>query len=214
MTIAIDDYRNATASLGDAQNRQATATADIAQARARRNPLLRRRDDVGEPDHGPSRLTADDLVAYIASLGLHPHLTVPLRTLAGYYISEGNAEGRAGRRRVCAVGARDRRVHVPRARSRAPDRQQLRGNRRVRQLQARRRLRVRAARRARPDAAPAHLRRSVVEEDHRLPGSRSRSCTSRISGRPASRRRGIRSADAGQPDRTTGSTSTTSTSRW
>ena len=45
---------------------------------------------------GPSQLTADDLVAYIDSLHLHPQLTVPLRTLAGYYISEGNAEGVRG----------------------------------------------------------------------------------------------------------------------
>src|SRR5439155_1492273 len=45
---------------------------------------------------GPSRLTADDLVAYIDSLHLQPHLTVSLRTLADLFISEGNAEGVRG----------------------------------------------------------------------------------------------------------------------
>jgi hypothetical protein len=47
---------------------------------------------------GPTMLTADDLVAYIDSLHLKhpPQLTVPLQTLAGYYISEGEAEGVRG----------------------------------------------------------------------------------------------------------------------
>jgi hypothetical protein len=96
LKIATDDYRNATANLLDAQNRKATALADIAQATRDETRFFDDATTSASPVMGPSRLTADDLVAYIASLGLHPHLTVPLRTLAGYYISEGNAEGVRG----------------------------------------------------------------------------------------------------------------------
>ena len=96
VTTSIDDYRNATAGLADAQNRQATAIAAIAQAARDETRFFDDATTSASPIMGPSRLTADDLVAYIASLGLHPHLTVPLRTLAGYYISEGNAEGVRG----------------------------------------------------------------------------------------------------------------------
>lgn len=96
LTIAIDDNRNAIASLSDAQSRKATAIADIAQAARDEARFFDDATTSASPIMGPSRLTADDLVAYIASLGLHPHLTVPLRTLAGYYLSEGNAEGVRG----------------------------------------------------------------------------------------------------------------------
>jgi hypothetical protein len=96
VTSAVDDFRSATASLGDAQNRKATAIADIAQAARDEARFFEDATTSASPIMGPSRLTADDLVAYIASLGLHPQLTVPLRTLAGYYISEGNAEGVRG----------------------------------------------------------------------------------------------------------------------
>jgi hypothetical protein len=82
--------------LSDAQTRKATAIADIAQAARDETRLFDDATTSASPIMGPSRLTADDLVAYVASLGLHPHLTVPLRTLAGYYISEGNAEGVRG----------------------------------------------------------------------------------------------------------------------
>jgi hypothetical protein len=93
---AVVDYRNSVGALADAHNRQATATADIHQATVDEARFFADATTSASPIMGPSRLTADDLVAYIASLGLHPHLTVPLRTLAGYYISEGNAEGVRG----------------------------------------------------------------------------------------------------------------------
>jgi hypothetical protein len=96
LKVAIDARRNATASLRDAQNRQAAATAEIAQAARDETRFFDDATTSASPIMGPTRLTADDLVAYIASLGLHPRLTVPLRTLAGYYISEGAAEGVRG----------------------------------------------------------------------------------------------------------------------
>ena len=96
LTVAIDNDRNATASLRDAQNRKATAIADIQQAERDETRFFADATTSASPIMGPSRLSADDLVAYIASLGLHPVLTVPLRTLAGFYISEGDAEGVRG----------------------------------------------------------------------------------------------------------------------
>jgi Mannosyl-glycoprotein endo-beta-N-acetylglucosaminidase len=96
VTVAVDDLRNATAGLVDARNRRATALADIAQAARDETRLFDDATTSASPIMGPSRLTADDLVAYVASLHLHPHLTVPLRTLAGFYIAEGNAEGIRG----------------------------------------------------------------------------------------------------------------------
>src|SRR5205807_10037959 len=84
LQVAIDAYRNATASLRDAQSRQATATADIAQAARDEVRFFDEATTSASPIMGPTRLTADDLVAYIVSLGVHPRLTVPLRTLAGY----------------------------------------------------------------------------------------------------------------------------------
>ena len=75
-------YRTSSpASLSDAQSRKSTAIADIAQAARDEARFFADATTSASPIMGPSRLTADDLVAYIASLGLHPHLTVPLRTL-------------------------------------------------------------------------------------------------------------------------------------
>jgi hypothetical protein len=93
---AIDRWHAAQAGLADAQRRRATALADIDRAVSDEARFFRLATTSASPIMGPSRLTADDLVAYIDSLHLHPKLTVPLRTLAGYYISEGNAEGVRG----------------------------------------------------------------------------------------------------------------------
>jgi hypothetical protein len=96
LTNAVDDSRTAAAGLADAQQRRATAIADIQQSARDQTQFFADATTSASPIMGPSRLTADELVAYITSLGLHPKLTVPLRTLAGWYISEGNAEGVRG----------------------------------------------------------------------------------------------------------------------
>ena len=93
---AVSDRRTATRNLADAQQREVAARAAIDQAERDQVRFFERATTSASPIMGPSRLTADDLVAYIDSLGVHPHLTVPIRTLAGYFISEGNAEGIRG----------------------------------------------------------------------------------------------------------------------
>jgi len=93
---ALDQWHAAQAGLADAQQRRATALADIDRAVSDQARFFRLATTSASPIMGPSRLTADDLVAYIDSLHLHPKLTVPLPTLAGYYIAEGNAEGVRG----------------------------------------------------------------------------------------------------------------------
>jgi Mannosyl-glycoprotein endo-beta-N-acetylglucosaminidase. len=99
-TKALDDavkqWRGAQARLAEAQQRRANALADIDQAARDQERFFRVATTSASPIMGPSRLTAGDLVAYIDSLHLIPKLTVPLRTLAGYYISEGEAEGVRG----------------------------------------------------------------------------------------------------------------------
>ena len=93
---AIDKWHAAMYRLGDAQQRRAQAIADIARAARDQVRFFADATTSASPIMGPSLLTADDLVAYIASLGLHPKLTVPLHTLAEWYISEGAAEGVRG----------------------------------------------------------------------------------------------------------------------
>jgi hypothetical protein len=94
----IGQQHAAEATLAEGQQRRTAATAEIDQAA---RDLQRFFDDAttsASPIVGPSRLTADDLVAYVDSLRLNPapHLTVPMRTLAEMYISEGSAEGIRG----------------------------------------------------------------------------------------------------------------------
>jgi hypothetical protein len=93
---AVTDWRTATANLAGAQQREAAARAAVDQAERDQARFFTLATTSASPIMGPSLLTADDLVAYIDSLGVHPHLTVPIRTLADYYISEGNAEGIRG----------------------------------------------------------------------------------------------------------------------
>jgi hypothetical protein len=93
---AIDQWHAAQAGLADAQQRRATALVDIDRAVSDQARFFRLATTSASGIMGPAQLTADDLVAYIDSLRLHPKLTVPLRTLAGFYISEGNAEGVRG----------------------------------------------------------------------------------------------------------------------
>lgn len=94
--LAVNEFRVASRSLADAQQRKVEALAAIDQAERDRVRFFDLATTSASPIMGPSLLTADDLVAYIDSLHLEPHLTVPLRTLAGYYISEGEAEGIRG----------------------------------------------------------------------------------------------------------------------
>jgi hypothetical protein len=96
LDAAVGDYQAAAAGLADAQQRRATALADLQQTARDQTRFFADATTSASPVMGPSRLTADDLVAYIDSLGLRPKLTVPLRTLAGWYISEGAAEGVRG----------------------------------------------------------------------------------------------------------------------
>ncbi|MCU1427589.1 MAG: Mannosyl-glycoprotein endo-beta-N-acetylglucosaminidase [Actinomycetia bacterium] len=73
----------------DAQSRYADATIGIARfkelATTSASPVL-----------GPSFVTADDLAAFLLARGYHPHISVPLRELAQYYIDEGNDIGVRG----------------------------------------------------------------------------------------------------------------------
>src|SRR5262245_51570534 len=50
----------------------------------------------GVPVMGPSTLTAAQITAWYNSTGHHPNITVPMPTLASYYVSEGNAENVRG----------------------------------------------------------------------------------------------------------------------
>src|SRR5205814_5899577 len=93
---AVDEQRAAESGLASAQQRRATALADIDQVARDQEQFFADVTTSASPIMGPIRLNADDLVAYIESLHLHPHLTVPLRTLADLYISEGTAEGVRG----------------------------------------------------------------------------------------------------------------------
>ena len=93
---AVGDWRTATRNLADAQQRAAAARAAADQVERDQARFFELATTSASPIMGPSLLTADDLVAYIDSLGVHPHLTVPIRTLAGFFISEGNAEGIRG----------------------------------------------------------------------------------------------------------------------
>jgi hypothetical protein len=95
---ATDQWHAAQAALADAQQRRANALAGVDQAALDQERFFRAATTSASPIMGPSRLTADDLVAYLDSLHLDPQpsLTVPLPTLASYYIEEGNAEGIRG----------------------------------------------------------------------------------------------------------------------
>jgi hypothetical protein len=93
---AVSDWRTAIRNLADAQQREATARAAIDQVERDQARFFTLATTSASPIMGPSLLTADELVAYLDSLGVHPHLTVPIRTLAEYFISEGNAEGIRG----------------------------------------------------------------------------------------------------------------------
>jgi len=93
---AESEWHAAASGLADAQSRRAAALSDLDQVARDQSRFFSLATTSASPIMGPSRLTADDLVAYIDSLHVHPELTVPLRTLAGWYISEGNAEGVRG----------------------------------------------------------------------------------------------------------------------
>jgi hypothetical protein len=101
-TSALNDatahWNTARASLATSQQHKADAIAELQQADRDQVRFFDDATDSASPIMGPIRLTADDLVAYIDSLHLKhpPHLTVPMRTLAQYYISEGAAEGVRG----------------------------------------------------------------------------------------------------------------------
>jgi hypothetical protein len=94
--LAENEFRAASRNLAAAQQRKVNALAAVDQAERDYIRFFDLATTSASPIMGPSKLTADDLVAYIDSLHLEPHLTVPLRTLAGFYISEGEAEGIRG----------------------------------------------------------------------------------------------------------------------
>jgi hypothetical protein len=93
---ATTQWQAAETNLAASQQRVTDANAELAQADRDQVRFFADATTSASPIMGPSRLTAADLVAYVDSLHLHPHLTVPLLTLAGFYISEGNAEGVRG----------------------------------------------------------------------------------------------------------------------
>jgi hypothetical protein len=95
---ATTQWHAAQASLATVQQRKTDALAELQQADRDEVRFFDDATDSASPIMGPTKLTADDLVAYIDSLHLkhQPQLTVPMRTLAGYYISEGEAEGVRG----------------------------------------------------------------------------------------------------------------------
>jgi hypothetical protein len=93
---AVNEWRAATVGLADARQRNAQARADLDQVDRDWARFYELATTSASPIMGPNQLTAGDLVAYIASLGVHPHLTVPIETLAAWYISEGEAEGVRG----------------------------------------------------------------------------------------------------------------------
>ena len=76
--MAVNVYRAASRDLADAQQRRVEALAAIDQAERDRVRFFDLATTSASPIMGPSLLTADDLVAYIDSLHLEPHLTVPL----------------------------------------------------------------------------------------------------------------------------------------
>ena len=98
LATATQQYLAAQGHLADAQRRKSDAIEALAQADRDQTRFFADATTSASPIMGPIRLTADDLVAYIDSLHLEhpPQLTVSLRTLAGYYISEGQAEGIRG----------------------------------------------------------------------------------------------------------------------
>ena len=102
------------------------------------------------PILGPTLLTAQQLADFVRAMHYTPRLTVSLDDLAQDYIVEGQNAGCPRRRCVRPVDPGDRRLLVPRRRPGARQRQQLRGDRRLRQLQARLLVRHRADRGARP----------------------------------------------------------------
>jgi Mannosyl-glycoprotein endo-beta-N-acetylglucosaminidase len=93
---AVREWRAATTGLAEARQRNAQARADLDQVERDWVRFFELATTSASPIMGPNQLTADDLVAYIDSLGVHPQLTVPIQTLAAYYISEGEAEGVRG----------------------------------------------------------------------------------------------------------------------
>ena len=152
------------------------------------------------PILGPSRLSAQSdgrlrdgerRPAAHHGAARQPRADVPRR---------GRPHGRARRRGVRAVDPRDRQLREPGQRG---DRQQLRGHRLVRLVQARLQLPRRADRRARPGAAAAHLRRPDVP---RHATTRTRSCcrARSTSGSAAGCRRGGTSGARGRPARSYG----------
>ena len=202
----------------DATCRRGTANAEArgprsTQAARDEARFFRLATTSASPIMGPSQLTADDLVAYIDSLHLDPP---PASHRADTHARRATTSRRA-RPRVSGATSRSRsrfsRPARSRSRSRAadPDRQQLRGHRRVRQLQARRSLRLRADRCAGADPAPADLCRSHVRRRQGLREPARAPPRAPDSGSRAASRPGTCWAAPGRRDPTTGSTSTTST---
>ena len=117
------------------------------------------------PILGPSLLTAQQLADFIRESGYHPRITVPLDELAQDYITEGNAAGVRGdvafAQSILETGG----FSFPGGGQVLDQRQQLRGDRRVRLVQARLLVPDRGDRRARADAGAADLRRSRPHRD-------------------------------------------------
>ena len=90
------EWQDSVAAYTDANQRLVDAQAEIAQSEQDQVRFFALAKTSASPIMGPSLLTADQLVAYLDSIDAHPHLTVPIRTLAQYYIEEGNDEGVRG----------------------------------------------------------------------------------------------------------------------
>ena len=210
---AVGDWRTATRNLADAQQRAAAARAAADQVERDQARFFELATTSASPIMGPTLLTADDLVAYIDSLGVHPHLTVPIRTLAGFFISEGNAEGIRGdvafAQSILETGA----FMYPGHGLVLPTDNNYAGinacdSCKHGDLFESALIGVRAQ---------MQLLRVYADRPWRRPRSsraRSRCSTTSRSAPRASRRRGTRSVVAGRRDPTTGSTSTTSTGKW
>jgi hypothetical protein len=85
-------YEDGRRELGDAEARVSGAQRRYDEAVSGLRRFHEVAVDSGSPIRGPSFLTADELVAFVASRGHHPRLTVSLRELAQLYVDEGRAE--------------------------------------------------------------------------------------------------------------------------
>ncbi len=89
-------YDAAVAALEEAQREYADAQARYTDATTGIARFQKLATTSASPVLGPSFLTADDLAAFVRSRGYHPHISVPLKQLAQFYIDEGNQTGVRG----------------------------------------------------------------------------------------------------------------------